>query len=137
MSPLSVTMILGIRTSEIWVSDLERSRRFYTEILGMETRREDKDNRWVEMGVREAWGKITLRGECGDPKEIRGRGSETVLIVDNIYRFYDKVRKKGVEFIEVPHRLDWGGVVATLLDPDDNEIMLLDQHIISEWLMGA
>ena len=37
------------------------------------------------------------------------------------------VKDQGVEFIREPEREDWGGWIATFLDPDGNVLQLLHQ----------
>ncbi len=125
---------LGVRTSVILVSDLQRSRKFYEQTLGLEVRKEHDNNGWIELGPEQALGRITLREAASG--ENTGGPTGMVLVVDNLYRFYDETRGK-IEYLDVPHRLDWGGVVVNLLDPDGNEITLMDKKVISKWLLGA
>ena len=45
--------------------------------------------------------------------------------VDDIHGEHARLSAAGVEFIRPPEQEEWGGWVATLLDPDGNVLQLL------------
>lgn len=127
---------LGVRSTEVVVTDLDRSIDFYTGILGLNLRLDERRYNWVELGPDEDMGLIALseyRGEGRKP----GGSTGLVLIVEDLNSFYKNALKDGVVFTSPPGRRPWRGVVAKVLDPDENEITLLDSKKVSPWMMGA
>ena len=47
--------------------------------------------------------------------------------VDNINETYFRLVEEGVRFIRNPEKESWGGLVATIEDPDNNIIQLLQK----------
>ena len=60
-----------------------------------------------------------VRGESRDPLRIMVN-----LAVDDIGALHARLAAEGVAFTRPPTREDWGGQVATLLDPDGNVVQL-------------
>jgi uncharacterized glyoxalase superfamily protein PhnB len=60
-----------------------------------------------------------VRGESRDPLRIMVN-----LAVDDIGAVHARLAGAGVVFTRPPEREDWGGRVATLVDPDGNRIQL-------------
>jgi catechol 2,3-dioxygenase-like lactoylglutathione lyase family enzyme len=97
----------------IVVSDLERSKRFYTDVLGLEV-------------MLEGEGYVRFRGEGGFSigmeqrplEQVGGRGIEIVVLVDDVDRRYGQMSAKGARFAGPPADQDWGARHAWLEDPD-------------------
>ncbi|UCG45479.1 MAG: VOC family protein, partial [Candidatus Bathyarchaeota archaeon] len=57
-----------------------------------------------------------------------GKGSKgrkrtgIVFDTDDIHALYERLKKQGVEFTRKPTKALWGGLVADFLDPDGNEL---------------
>ena len=108
----------------VWTEDLERLVQFYRDTLGLTLR--DRHNGWANF----AFGEMRLNlgfhdqvsGEAKDPYRIMLSFS-----VDDISAEYDRLSGQGVEFIRVPEKEDWGGMVATFVDPDGNVLQLLEK----------
>jgi len=47
------------------------------------------------------------------------------LLVDNVDTEYRELKNKGVKFQSEPRDTSWGGRVASLTDPDENAVCLL------------
>ena len=48
------------------------------------------------------------------------------LSVEDIHYWHDRLNSLGMEFIRIPEKESWGGMVATLKDPDGNVLQLLE-----------
>lgn len=91
----------------IAVPDLERSARFYGDVLGFEVR-EVGDPGW-RFFVRD--GCVIMAGECPDalpPVELGDHSYFAYLEVDGIERWYDDVVAKGVEIVKPLRAEPWG-----------------------------
>jgi catechol 2,3-dioxygenase-like lactoylglutathione lyase family enzyme len=119
ISGVSVTLI---------VADLQRSRRFYRDIVGM-----DEVDSFAQTAV------LTL-GEAGvvlrqvtDMATIDRRVVQVDLWVDDVQLWYERLRAKGVEFVHepkiVPHGEDLDLCSAMFRDPDGHAVTLMRSKI--------
>jgi catechol 2,3-dioxygenase-like lactoylglutathione lyase family enzyme len=108
-------MVLGVTLDHLFivVSDLERSKHFYTDVLGLEV-------------TFEGGGYVRFRGESGfsigmeqrPAGQVGGRGIEIVVLVDDVDRRYHEMSAKGATFAGPPADQEWGARHAWLEDPD-------------------
>ena len=113
------------RITRLWltmirVSDMEKAIRFYGEVLGLSVALEARAFNHVEFGPDEPLAKIGLHATGRKSKRKRRTG--IVFDTDDIYPFYEKLKRRGVRFTLEPTRMPWGGIVADFLDPDNNEL---------------
>jgi lactoylglutathione lyase len=110
---------------ELFVTDMEKSIDFYTNVLGFE--RLDGQPNYVP--VRSGSVVIGLGPAAGLPKNHffnselqkarRGLGTEIVLEVDDVQSFFDKVKASGYKKILSPLRKrPWGLTDFRIADPD-------------------
>ena len=116
------------RITRLWlsmvkVSDLERAVGFYQELLGLPLALDARLFNHIEVGPQEPLAKIGLES-TGRPSKRRKR-TGIVLDTDDIYALYDRLLKKGVTFTLKPTKMPWGGIVANFLDPDKNELQVV------------
>ena len=115
-------MIKTIWSVTLSVSNLERSKKFYEDILGLDKKYEYSSYVGFECGGVE----IGLRPR--KTVEI-GRDAATIqFLVENVDEEYQRLVNKGVKFIVKPHDEPWGGRQASFHDPDGNilEITKID-----------
>jgi catechol 2,3-dioxygenase-like lactoylglutathione lyase family enzyme len=116
--------ILGIAGVLIW-TEAERfgaMARFYRDSLGLTPRTSKPD--FINFD----WGGVRLsvsvhdrvRGASADPFRIMVN-----LAVDDIVAVHARLERAGVVFSRRPETEDWGGRVASFLDPDGNLIQLM------------
>lgn len=106
--------------SMIRVSDMDRALRFYCEILGLPLALDARAFNHVEVGPSEPLAKIGLHATGKRSKRKRRTG--IVFDTDDIYALYERLKKHGVRFTLEPTKMPWGGIVADFLDPDNNEL---------------
>jgi predicted enzyme related to lactoylglutathione lyase len=115
--------IQGIAGVLIWTEQarFDAMARFYRDQLGLVPRTSKPD--FINFD----WGGVRLsvsvhdgvRGESRDPLRIMVN-----LAVDDIGAVHARLAGAGVVFTRPPARENWGGWVATLVDPDGNRIQL-------------
>jgi len=104
----------------IRVSDMDRALKFYNEILGLPTALDARMFNHAEVGPNEPLAKIGLH--TTGKKSKRKRGTGIVFETDDIYSLYERLKEQGVKFTLKPTEMPWGGIVADFLDPDNNEL---------------
>ncbi|PVE13551.1 VOC family protein [Streptomyces scopuliridis] len=128
-------MIKGLALSTVWVLDQDRAKKFYTEKLGLELRTDmtlgEGGTRWVTVGARDQPEvELTLMVPGGPvmdeesaaavralvAKGVLGAGA---LATDDIHGDYQKLRERGVEFIQPPQERPYG-TEAILRDDSGN-----------------
>lgn len=128
--------VIGLRASSIVVTDLDKAIEFYSGVLGMKVRVDERRYNWVELGHEEPRGRLALTQQK-DGKREPGGPTGIMLMVDDIHSLYKRAREKGVKFTLPPQRRPWRGIIAKIEDPDGNEVTLVDQEMVSPWMMGA
>jgi catechol 2,3-dioxygenase-like lactoylglutathione lyase family enzyme len=106
---------MGIRLSHLFlfVSDLERSRRFYTELLGLKVLLEE--NGYLRVGVPDG---VHIGMEVGKPWQIGARGVEINLEVDDVDDWARRLKGQGIRLDQEPSDMPWGARHAFFQDPD-------------------
>ena len=117
----------------IYVSDIERSIRFYTELIGLELqgRTEIDDVHEAHLAANEGGGRLQLaeRYNGGEPIDHGFALWKTYMKVDDCAATHDRVVAAGYESTMAPTRLDrWPVTVAFVNDPDGYSIELIQYH---------
>jgi len=102
------------------VSDMDRALRFYNEVLGLRVALDAREFNHAEVGPDEPLAKIGLHATGRQSSERRRSG--IVLDTDDIFALHRRLKDQGVVFTLDPKRMPWGGIVADFLDPDNNEL---------------
>ena len=119
------------RITRLWltmirVSDIERSLKFYNEILGLEIALDARKFNHAEVGPAEPLAKIGL--SATGKKSKRKKRTGIVFETDDIQTLYDNLKEKGVIFTLKPTEMEWGGIVADFLDPDNNVLEVVQDE---------
>ena len=115
--------VRGVAGVLIWTeaSRFEAMARFYRDQLGLVARTSKSDFINFEWnGLRFSVSvHDRVRGASRDPYRIMVN-----LLVDDIDALHARLARAGVAFTRPPQVEDWGGRVATFLDPDGNVLQL-------------
>ena len=108
----------------IWTDNVTRLKEFYENILGLSPH-SIKPN-----FVSYKWNDIKF--SIGKHASVEGNSVDRYRIminfnVEDIKHTTQNLKEHGVNFIREPEHEHWGGQVATLEDPDQNIIQLLQQ----------
>jgi lactoylglutathione lyase len=115
------------------VSDLERSERFYTDIIGLkvQSRTQIPNVNEVVLAADDGGGRLQLAQHLDRDGEIDHGNAlwKIYMVVDDCVATHDKAVAAGFESTMAPERLDrWPVTVAFIVDPDGYSIELLQNH---------
>ena len=113
------------RITRLWltmicVSDMDKALEFYNEILGLPVALDARGFNHAEVGPNEPLAKIGLHATGKRSKRKKRTG--IVFDTDDVIALYEKLKRQGVKFTLKPTKMPWGGIVADFMDPDNNEL---------------
>jgi len=113
------------RITRLWltmipVCNIDKALIFYNELLGLPIALDARTFNHAEVGPEEPSAKIGLHPTGRKSTRIRRTG--IVFETDDIYALYERLKEHGVKFTLKPTKMPWGGIVADFLDPDNNEL---------------
>jgi len=123
--------IEGGRVRRIWitsipVSDLQRAIDFYVCVLDLPLQLDARQNNWLEVGPDEPGSKIGLFVPPKADKRQPGGPTGVVLETDSIFEFHRRLVDEEVVFKLKPEKRGLGELVAIFLDPDGNELQVME-----------
>jgi catechol 2,3-dioxygenase-like lactoylglutathione lyase family enzyme len=110
----------------LFVADLERSKSFYRDTLGLRMAHEDENSAVFELEgaslilLSIAAAQDLLSSEAAATRPPAAAGSQLVSFVEDVDEVYADLTAKGVEFIREPVDRWWGLRTAHFKDPDGN-----------------
>jgi lactoylglutathione lyase len=112
---LESTLAVKIHTIMLGTRDLDRSISFYTDTLGMTLQ-----GRFGDFAFLDANGtSIALSAQLARTRPpLAPPPVEIVLAVPGVREAYDRLRGRGVTFLNEPHTVDGTNDVANFEDPD-------------------
>ncbi len=117
-------MIKTVWSITLYVSDLEQAKQFYGQTLGLEKKYEYASYVGFECGGLE----IGLIPRLEKGQRVDPSSPVVDFLVDDVEKFYDELRKKGVNFTQELHQEPWGGRQATFTDPDGNPLEIVEMN---------
>ncbi len=116
--------------ANFFVTDFDRSLKFFRDQLGLKVVTEDKEFGYASFDTGAA-GIAFARVDSSEQPELIGRHTGIGLMAKDINLAYEEMQAAGVEFEQPPEQQPWGGVLALFKDPDGN-VFYLDQLPASE-----
>ncbi|MBD2325988.1 VOC family protein [Alkalinema sp. FACHB-956] len=115
----------SLNAVRVFVSDIENAKIFYCDMLGWVPKEDGRANGFLLFDV----GAVQLVVETVDVEaqqawKLAGRFTGVSFEVEDVRALYESLVRKGVEFVSKPEAKDWGGVVASFVDPDRNGITI-------------
>jgi lactoylglutathione lyase len=125
-------MITKVGTVSIFVSDQDRAKKFYIEMLGFELRTDaplypGASARWVAVAPLGAETEIILYlpdENWFHYQQTVGKPQAVTLSVNDLTTLHKELKEKGVNFISEPDTQPWG-TFATIEDSEGNHLLLV------------
>ena len=121
-------MITRLNTQAIYVQDQDKALSFYRDAVGFEVRRDISMGaggaRWIEVAPKGAETCLVLYPKSA-MEDWDKRTPSIVFACDDTLTTCEELSRNGVEFKKKPQNMGWG-IFATFLDPDGNELGLID-----------
>jgi catechol 2,3-dioxygenase-like lactoylglutathione lyase family enzyme len=113
----------------IYVTDQERSLRFFTEKLGFSVVTDVRwasGHRWVEVGPPDGTAILALAKPLPGLDEARfvGNSGLVTFLTENVEAKYNEWSARSVQFTVPPQKPAWGGSFCRFVDPDGNQFAL-------------
>jgi lactoylglutathione lyase len=112
------------------VNDLERTVRFYRDVLGLEEVRRSKSARGSELVFVKAPGSEELIELCyfpsSGPVQVQPDLTHLAFEVDSLQEFGKRLESQGLKFSDGPHMKPDGGGIAFVDAPEGYEIELIE-----------
>lgn len=121
--------------ASIPVSDLEVAVEFYSEVMGMSVVIDARKSNWVELGSEKEPGNIVLYVPARNDRRQPGGHTGLVFKTRSIYEVHKRLVDGGARFTLKPERQVWGGLIFSFLDPDGNEMTVMEDpdHYSRDW----
>ncbi|MBA3530368.1 MAG: VOC family protein [Ardenticatenales bacterium] len=127
-------MIERVGTLSIFVTDQDRAKQFYTEVLGFELHRDEPlypgaTARWVEVAPPGAETALILYlpdQNWEHYQAVRGKSQALTFNVTHMAATHDELVAKGVRFVQEPDVQPWG-TYAIIEDSEGNKLLLVQQ----------
>lgn len=108
----------------LFVSDLDRARAFYGDLLGLRLEHADEEEGYASYSAGPV--RLGLAVVGPDQEELVERHTGIGFIVTDLREEYARLAEAGVIFPLPPQEQPWGGFLALMADPDGN-VLYLDE----------
>lgn len=119
--------ITGLGTVVVYVSDVDRSRRFYGQLLGLHEVYEHAGRVGYQLD-----GGVRLLLHPAEDVDLRHGRVEIYLLVSDVDGAVAELSSHGVQVQQPPSDEPWGERVAAILDPDGYPVFLV-QPLNHSW----
>jgi predicted enzyme related to lactoylglutathione lyase len=127
-------MIDTISTVCIFVSDQQRAKDFYTDVLGFELRQDaplypGSEARWIAVAPAGAQTEaiLYLPDENWEHyRQVVGKSQAITFSTPDLDSTYAELKAKGVKFVQEPQREPWG-TYAQIEDSEGNTLLLVEE----------
>ena len=120
---------MRISAARIFVRDIQSAKDFYSQ-LGLNVEHYDAESGVCIFNTGETKLIIEVVPETApeDEKILVGRFTGLSFPTIDIQQDYKVLKSKGIQFSGAPEQQGWGGWLATLIDPANNEIQLVQEN---------
>jgi predicted enzyme related to lactoylglutathione lyase len=126
-------MIDRVSTVCVFVSDQDRAKEFYTNVLGFELRQDaplypGAAARWVAVAPKGAQTEVILYlpdENWEHYRQVVGKSQALTFNVTDIKTLHSDLKAKGVKFVQEPDAQPWG-TFATIKDSEGNHLILVE-----------
>ena len=120
---------MNLNTARVFVRDIVKAREFYSQKLGLRVTAENLSHGYCVFNA----GNCELVVESvspTDPQEDQapvGRFTGLSFLVASVHVAHQDLLAKGVVFTGPPELQFWGGTLATISDPEGNELQIVQR----------
>lgn len=120
---------MNLNTARIFVRDIHRARAFYGQVLGLALRADGSVQGYCvfDAGNCELVVEAVAADAPAEEQALVGRFTGLSFRVPDVHAAHVDLVRKGVVFSGPPERQFWGGVLATLRDPEGNELQIVQR----------
>jgi lactoylglutathione lyase len=127
-------MIKRVSTVSVFVSDQDRAKDFYTQVLGFELRRDEPlfpgaETRWVAVAPAGSDTEVILYlpdENWEHYKGVVGKSQALTFEVVDMAALQTNLKAQGVKFIQEPDEQPWG-IFAIIQDSEGNHLIMVQQ----------
>lgn len=118
---------MQLDTVRIFVSDVNRSKQFYEDVLGLNLETDGSEDGFLVF----CSGSVKILIENSESADettgelLIGRFTGISFKVPNIYKSYETLISSGVDFLDPPQKQPWGGLIASFKDIDNNILTIV------------
>ncbi|MDT7835564.1 VOC family protein [Aquabacterium sp. OR-4] len=118
---------MQLAAARVFVRDIVAARDYYEKCLGLELGHDGTDEGFCRFDTGQVQLVVELVTADEPPEEqaMVGRFTGLSFGVDDVMAAHAELAARGVRFVGAPERQFWGGWLATLVDPDGNEMQLV------------
>ena len=102
------------------VEDLEKSREFYRDVLGLPAKNRAGDFAFIDAGEMT----LVLSRPLGRRIHPRAGAVQTIFGVPHVRAAFEETRARGAQFLQEPNEVSPGAWAATFRDPDGHLLTL-------------
>lgn len=124
-------MIDAVATVCIFVTDQDKAKAFYTNVLGFELRQDSPmgESRWIAVAPKGARTEVILYKmdqNWEHYRSVMGKSQAITFNVTDIAGLRDNLKAKGVRITQEPDPQPWGTYMM-ILDQDDNALLMVEE----------
>jgi predicted enzyme related to lactoylglutathione lyase len=129
--------IKSMKLGWIVVSDMKKTKKFFTETLGLNTTNESPEHNWMELQGKEGGfylgvGQFDAEDACADKNDecnddAVGMNAVMTMTVDDLVKTKAELEAKGVQFIDEIMEIPGHVKMVTFVDPDNNMFQLVEE----------
>ncbi len=124
-------MIDAVATVCIFVTDQDKAKAFYTNVLGFELRQDSPmgESRWIAVAPKGARTEVILYKmdqNWEHYRSVMGKSQAITFNVTDIAGLRDDLKAKGVRITQEPDPQPWGTYMM-ILDQDDNALLMVEE----------
>jgi len=117
----------------VYVSNMDRSFKFYSELFGLKVRGKEKMDKWCAFDTGTtafALHEIEKKDGTAAPSDCHTAGtSNGSWFVPDVKAFHKHAKEVGAECVREPEKQMWGGTTASYRDPDGALIEICEAPI--------
>jgi catechol 2,3-dioxygenase-like lactoylglutathione lyase family enzyme len=118
---------MNLNTARVFVRDIKKAKVFYASALGLPVKAEGLAQGYCVFNAGNS--ELVIESVAPDAPEedqaLVGRFTGLSFQVADVHKKYTELSAKGVEFSGLSEQQFWGGTLATLRDPDGNQLQIV------------